>query len=38
MKRFLTFSLSGPAIGGLVLFHVITLSGNTVGDLFVVDG
>lgn len=28
MKRFLTFSLLGPAIGGLVLFHVITLSGN----------
>jgi hypothetical protein len=28
MKRFLTFSLFGPAIGGLVLFHVITLSGN----------
>jgi Family of unknown function (DUF5413) len=29
MKRFLTFSLLGPAIGGLVLFHVITLSGNS---------
>jgi len=29
MKRFLTFSLVGPAIGGLVLFHVITLSGNS---------
>jgi hypothetical protein len=28
MKRFLTFFLLGPAIGGLVLFHVITLSGN----------
>jgi hypothetical protein len=28
MKRFLTFSLLGPAIGGLALFHVITLSGN----------
>jgi hypothetical protein len=47
MKRFLTFSLVGPAIGGLVLFHVITLSGNsdqpwyklskTLGDLFMAD-
>jgi hypothetical protein len=29
MKRFLTFLLFGPAIGGLVLFRVITLSGNS---------
>jgi hypothetical protein len=28
MKRFLTFSLLGPAIGALALFHVVTLSGN----------
>jgi hypothetical protein len=28
MKRFLTFGLLGPAIGGIVIFHIITLTGS----------
>jgi hypothetical protein len=28
MKRFLTFGLLGPAIGGIVVFHIVTLTGT----------
>ncbi len=28
MKRFLTFGLLGPAIGGVVVFHIVALTGT----------